>query len=88
MAEDKQMLGDRPASRSSSTEPTGLLAVGALRRRKLMHRALLSTAKVESTTAPMSHPVTTCSKCMWYARNVCLDDHRHSVSKRDWAHCC
>ena len=64
MVQEQQMLDDRPASRSSSTEPTGLLAVGALRRRKLMHRALLSTAKVESTTAPMSHPVTTFSKCM------------------------
>ena len=58
------MLGDRPASRSSSTEPTGLLAVGALRRRKLMQRALLSTAKVESSTVPISHPVTTGSKCI------------------------
>jgi hypothetical protein len=53
------MHGGIPASRSSSTEPTGLLEVGALRLRNLMHRALLRTAQVESTAAPISHPVVT-----------------------------
>lgn len=64
------MPGDRPASRSSSTEPTGLLAVGAPRRRNIMHRALLSTANVESATAPISHPAMTCSTFTWYARKL------------------
>lgn len=68
VVEELQTLGDRPASRSSSTEPTGLLAVGAPRRRKFMHRALLSTAKVESTTVPISHPAMTCSMFVCHAR--------------------
>lgn len=45
-----------PASRSSSTVPSGLLAEGVPRLMKFRRCTVLSTASVESTAAPTSHP--------------------------------